>query len=121
MAFKRNFKRGGNSKNKSARITGLFRSKRKGLYVGTARPEDIEKLVEKIKAAMKAKKGLTLFLWKNDDADGPAFSLSADVAQDFPGKGGKRRPIDEDDEDDDREPVEKDDDDEDADEDDPFA
>src|SRR5688572_14487388 len=120
MAFKRNFKRG-NSKNKSARITGLFRSKRKGLYVGTARPEDIEKLVEKIKAAMRAKKGLTLFLWKNDDADGPAFSLSADVAQDFPG-GKKRRPIDEDDEDDEREPAAKDDDDEDeAEEDDPFA
>ena len=82
---------------KSTRITGLFQSKTKrGLYVGTARPEDIKALGAKMKEAMAADKGLVFFLWKNSDAEEgqPLFSLTADVAQDRdekPGPGRKRQ------------------------------
>lgn len=68
---------------KSVRITGLFRSKtRKGLYVGTARPEEIKALGAKLKEALTEDRGAVFFLWKNEDAEGgPLFSLTADVAQ----------------------------------------
>ena len=77
MAYSR-----GKSKGSSTRLTGLFATKRKGLFVGTARPEDIANLIEKIKEAKAAGKGLTFFVWKNDPGRGPALSLSADVARD---------------------------------------
>ena len=89
---------------KSTRITGLFQSKTKrGLYVGTARPEDIKALGAKMKEAMAADKGLVFFLWKNSDAEEgqPLFSLTADVAQDRdekPGPGRKRQAVNDDNE-----------------------
>lgn len=73
----------GNSNAKSVRLTGLFKAKRPGLLVGSCKPEDMPKLIEKIKAAMAAKKGLTFFVWSNQ-GPGPAASLSVDVAQDAP-------------------------------------
>jgi len=65
-------------------LTGLFASKRSGLYVGTSRPEDIDNLIAKIKEAKAAGKELTFFVWKNDRGPGPAMSLSVDLAQDRP-------------------------------------
>lgn len=80
---------GARSEGKSVRLTGLFKAKRPGLLVGSMKPEDMPKLIEKIKAAMAEKKGLTFFLWSNQ-GPGPAASLSVDVAQDRPqqGRGG---------------------------------
>lgn len=85
MAFQRQQRQ---SKFTSSRLTGLFKSKKQGLWVGTARPEDIEGLITKIKEAKKAGRGLTFFLWKNE-GEGPVFSLNCDVAQEFKAK----RPI----------------------------
>ena len=59
----------------------MFKTKKPGMMIGTARPEDIENLIEKIKEARAAKKGLTFMLFKNDRGDGPAASLLADVEQ----------------------------------------
>ncbi len=80
----------GNREGKSVRLTGLFRAKRPGLLVGSLKPEDMNKLIDKIKAAMAEKKGLTFFLWSNNDRNGPPASLSVDVAQDRP-QGGARQ------------------------------
>ena len=87
MAFQRQQRQ---NKFADGRLTGLFKSKKQGLWVGTARPEDVERLISKIKEAVKAKRGLTFFLWKNDsEGGGPVFSLNCDVAQEFKA----RRPI----------------------------
>jgi hypothetical protein len=91
---------GGKREYTSVRLTGLFGTKKPGLYVGNARAEEIEQLVEKCNAALDADKGLTFFLFKNKDRDSEmAFSLSADVQTDFKGRKNKRSErIDEDDE-----------------------
>ena len=74
-------RRGGRTERTSVRVTGLFKTKKPGMMIGTARPEDIENLIEKIKEARAAKKGLTFMLFKNDRGDGPAASLLVDVEQ----------------------------------------
>lgn len=82
MAFQKQQR--GKSKFAGNRLTGLFKSRnKKGLYVGTARPDDVDGLIDKIKTAKKVGRGLTFFLWKNDiqSANTPVFSLSCDVAQ----------------------------------------
>lgn len=75
------------------KITGLFRSKNKrGLFVGTADEKYLGNLIRIIKEAKADGKGVTFFLWKSDYEDGPAYNLTADVAQDRPkGSGGRRR------------------------------
>ena len=70
-----------NTDRTSIRVTGLFKTKKPGMMIGTARPEDVEQLIEKIKEARKAEKGLTFFLFRNDRGDGPAASLLVDVEQ----------------------------------------
>ena len=78
-------RRGQKSKYTSVRLTGLFKTKKRGLCVGQIQEETIPALIEKIKEAMKAKKGLTVFLWVNDRKDEenqPYFTVSLDVAQD---------------------------------------
>jgi hypothetical protein len=57
----------------------MFRSKRKGLYIGGAKEEQLQLLIDKIKAAKADGRGLTFFLWKNEDEQGPPFSLNVDV------------------------------------------
>jgi len=96
MAFQRR------SKNtNSVRITGLFASRNKrGLYVGTARPEDLKALGAKMKEALAEGKGMAFFLWKNEAEEGkPLFNLTAAVAMDRDdAKPAKRRlvPVDDD-------------------------
>lgn len=93
-------RRGGKPQGSSVRLTGLFKTKRNGLYVGSINGEKIEELVALIKKALKQEKDITLFLWKSKYDDGPRFSVNMDLAQDRPQGGKRRRPIQDDDEDD---------------------
>jgi len=91
----------GKSKGTAARLTGLFGTARNGLFTGTAQAEQLDGLIEKIKAAKKAGQGIVFFLWENDRAQGPrdpVFNLSADVSKPKPGgnAGPRRRRIEED-------------------------
>src|SRR5574341_691714 len=77
-------RRGGKSKYTSVRLTGLFKTKKRGLCVGTMQTETIGKLIEKIKEAKKLDRELTVFLWvnnKKDDDNQPYFIVSIDVAR----------------------------------------
>ena len=64
------------------RLTGLFLTKRKGLYVGTLDDAKIDELIALIKKAKNAGKEITAFLWKSTFATGPAFSINMDIARD---------------------------------------
>lgn len=78
------------SKFTSVRLTGLFKTRKRGLCVGTVNAEAIDKLIEKIKEAKKQNKELTVFLWVNDKKDEenqPYFTISVDVAQPRPERG----------------------------------
>lgn len=111
MAFKF---RGKKKKGTSVRLTGMFKTKRRGLWVGSV--TEIDEMKSKIKTAIAEDKGLVFFLWKNEDEDGPAYTLSMDVSQDEDRPKGKpfkkRKPVEDDDEDQDEESEEKDDDEE---------
>lgn len=84
-------KRGsGAKKYTSVRLTGLFKTKKRGLCVGTIQKETIDKLIEKIKEAKKQDREMTVFLWVNDKKDEenqPYFTVSMDVARDAPARG----------------------------------
>jgi len=94
MAFgKPGFKKGGfkgGFKKKAAagknydntKITGLWKTKRPGLFVGTA--NELDDIISLVKKARAAGKGITFFLWKNDQDDYAAYNLVANVAQDNP-------------------------------------
>lgn len=86
-----------NAGGKSVRLTGLFAARKPGLYVGTARPEDLRSLGPRIRQALDSGLGLTFFLWDNEgrgEEGDPRFNLTADVANERP----KARPqADEDD------------------------
>ena len=72
---------------KSVRLTGLFPARKPGLYVGTARPEDLRSLGPRIRQALDTGRGLTFFLWDNEgrgDEGDPRFNLTADVANERP-------------------------------------
>jgi hypothetical protein len=114
MAFK--FRGKSKKKGTSLRLTGMFKTKRRGLFVGSV--SELGEMKDKLKAALAEEKGLVFFLWRNEDTEegGPAYTLSMDVSQedDRPKKSygkPKRKPV-EDDEDQDEEAEEKDDDDE---------
>jgi len=97
MAMKRNDF--GKRDRSDSRITGLFKTKRRGLYVGGTNAETFQSLVDKIKAAKSEGKQLTFFLWKSKFEDGPVFSLNVDLEQDR-NERPKRKPIEDDDDDD---------------------
>ena len=98
MAFKGNYrgKGGGKSDRSDSRLTGLFKTKRRGLYVGGTNDETLDALVKKIKAAKAEGKQLTFFLWKSKFDEGPVFSLNVDVEQDRQARSS-RKPIEPDD------------------------
>lgn len=76
MAFQG--KRGGGS----VRLTGLFVAKsKKGLATGTAKGEELDGLIAKIKEAKASGNGLVFFLWKQEG--NPPFSLSVDVSKPY--------------------------------------
>src|SRR3990167_5907602 len=92
----------------SLKVTGFFKAKKQGLYVGGIKPDDgyegLANLVSKIKEAKAEKAGLVFFLWKNTYEDGPYFNMFVDVSrdEDRPRRGAKpassqRRKIEEDD------------------------
>lgn len=97
MAFKFRSKK----KGMSVRLTGLFKTKRRGLWVGSV--TELDAMKSKIKTAIAEDKGLVFFLWKNDDEDGPAYTISMDVSQDEDRPKGKsygrpkRKPVEDDD------------------------
>lgn len=74
---------------KGVRVTGLFAGKREGLWTGRLRKEDIENLMGLFDNALSNNQLITMFLWENQD--GPQFSLTANVAQEFKGGGGGGR------------------------------
>lgn len=79
MAYGGNYNKG-KSKATSLRLTGLFKTKRQGLLVGSVRDDVFDALIEKVREAKKAGRGLSFFVWKNDpNREGPSFSLTCDV------------------------------------------
>lgn len=77
---------------KYVRLTGLWESKKRGLFSGKLREQDIEKLVEKIDEAKDAGSDLIFFLWENNDKRGrkdPDYTLQVAVAEDAGGGGGR--------------------------------
>lgn len=74
-------------KGKGTRVTGLFKTKRQGLYVGKMRAEEIKGLRVLLKKAADESKEIAVFMYKNDAEDGkPLFSLKADINEPFKGK-----------------------------------
>ena len=81
---------GGKPKFTSVRLTGLFKTKKRGLCVGTIQADTIDRMIEKIKEAKKGNKEMTVFLWVNDKKDEenqPYFTVSLDVARPAPERG----------------------------------
>ena len=74
---------------KGVRVTGLFAGKREGLWTGRLRREDIEKLMGLFEDALNTNQLVAMFLWENQD--GPQFSLTANIAQEFKENGGGGR------------------------------
>ena len=98
MAYSSRGNRGGSKKKEytSVQCTGLFKTKKKGLYVGSTTDEYFDKFVEKVKEAKKKGKGVAFFLWRNDpDKSDTPYTLYMDVNTDQP----KGRKIEEDDDD----------------------
>lgn len=95
MAYNNSFRGKGRSSGgrSDTRLTGLFKTKRQGLFVGSAKAEQLEALIKKIKEAKTAGKGLAFFLWKNTFGDGPAFSLNVDVEKDQSERPARRKQV----------------------------
>lgn len=97
----------------SIKVSGLFRTKRQGMYVGNISPDVMEELQALMNTGKAQKNGVVLFMFKNQREGGPLFNLLADAAK--PRNDGKkkyRKPIDEDDDaGEDAEPGREDDDD----------
>jgi hypothetical protein len=85
-APRRNAQPQGSQDGKGVRVTGLFSGKREGLWTGRLRKEDIENLMTLFDNALNSNQLVTMFLWENQD--GPQFSLTANLAQEFKGGGG---------------------------------
>ena len=84
--------RGRENDGKYVRLTGLWPSKKDGLFSGKLRPEDIEKLQDKVEEAAKNDAALVFLLWENTDKRGrkdPDFTLQVTVSEDD--GGGSRR------------------------------
>lgn len=90
--------KGGKKQGTGLRLTGFFKTKRPGLFVGSISNKDLAPLIDKIKSAKGKELGLTFFLWKNDKQGGPLMSLNVDLERPQ-SERPKRRPIEEDDED----------------------
>jgi len=89
-----------NRDNKFLRLTGLWPSKRDGLFSGKLRAQDVEKLQEKIEEADG--KDLVFFLWENEKESrkDPEFTLQVAVSDSDGGSRRSRRDRDEDEDED---------------------
>lgn len=85
---------GNRGKSNPNRITGLFKTKRPDLLVGGVNADALDNLIGIIKKAKSAGKGITFFVWKNTKfADGPAYTLNADVERDKSERPAPKRRI----------------------------
>lgn len=74
----------------SVRLTGLFKTKKKGLLVGKLREEDVKGLAKLVKKALTDEKEIVIFAYREED-DKRLYSLSADIAQEQQGGSGGRK------------------------------
>ena len=84
--------RGRENDGKYLRLTGLWPSKKDGLFSGKLRPEDISKLLEKADEADKDGLPLVFLLWENTDKRGrkdPDFTLQVTIAEEDSGGRGR--------------------------------
>lgn len=98
---------GGKGSGSSVRLTGFFPTKRRGLFVGGMKQEQLQGLIDLLKQAYEQKKGLTFFLWQQGRGEGPEFAVTADLERErddrgssgYGGRsgGGPRRRIEQDD------------------------
>lgn len=72
----------------SVRLTGLFKTKKKGLLVGKLREEDVRGLAKLVKKALTDEKEIVIFAYREED-DKRLYSLSADIAQEQSSGGRK--------------------------------
>jgi len=82
---KKGFKKGFTKKSNpfdNTNITGLWGTKRDGLWVGTA--NELDGIIALVKKAKADGQGITFFLWQNTKSDSPVFNLVANVARDNP-------------------------------------
>lgn len=72
---------------KYVRLTGMWPTKKDGLFTGKMRTEDIDKLIEKAEEAEKNDKQLVFFLWENDKKErkDPEFTLQMAIAEEQEG------------------------------------
>jgi hypothetical protein len=92
MPYRRggSYNRGGGGRSKSGvRLTGLFETKRKGLFIGSAGPEQLDALIALIKTVKADPDAvLTFFLWENDEGKA-VFSLNADKGEAMKGRSSR--------------------------------
>jgi hypothetical protein len=78
-------RRGKDNDGKYLRLTGLWPSKNNdSLFTGRLRPEDLEKLGEKLDEAIEAEAPLVFSLWENKEKESrkdPEFSLQCFVGE----------------------------------------
>jgi len=100
-------------------VGALFRTKKRGMLVGTIKDTDdypnfseLKELVDEADAEV----GITIFAFKNEDSDNdraPFYRLSGRIAEEYndngKGKGKKKKSKDKDDDDDDDDGYEDDD------------
>jgi hypothetical protein len=67
----------------SIKLTGLFKTKRQGMYVGSVSVEVMEELLAMMNTSKAQKNGLVLFAFKNDKGGdrGPVLNLLIDVSK----------------------------------------
>ena len=72
---------------KYVRLTGMWPTKKDGLFTGKMRTEDIGKLIEKADEAEKDGQQLVFFLWENDKKTrkDPEFTLQVAIAEEQEG------------------------------------
>ncbi len=77
---------------KYVRLTGMWESKKEGLFTGRLRAEDIDKLSEKVEEAKEAGVPLVFFLWQNekDSRKDPDFTLQVALGEE---EEGGRKPF----------------------------
>lgn len=105
MAFKGGFRGKKKGNDNGVRLTGLFKTKRPGCYVGKMRAEEIKPLRMLLKKAVDTEKDIAVFLYKNDNpGDGPLFSLKAALNEEMQKSGkyskkpARRKPVEEEEE-----------------------
>ena len=92
MAFGKGGFRGKKNSDNGVRMTGLFKTKKRGCYVGKMRAEEIKPLRLLLKKAIETEKDVAVFLYKNEEGDGPLFSLKAALNEDMQRGGYKKKP-----------------------------